>query len=303
MPSYAIGRAGPILLAAISAMLLSPTAHAQSDADLGRKQTAASDSYFQISTGIDYSKGNYGDVADTKVASIPISARYVTGPVTFRVSVPYVWINGPGSLVTTPDTGGGGEDGSGRGRGRGGNSGSGSGNSSAAINTEVEPGGTRRKTSGIGDVNAALTYSFDFGSDLFLDVTGRMKIPTASKSKRLGTGKVDFTAAAELAKEIGGAEVYVGGRRRFAGQSTGSLLRDTWGASAGISYRTKNRVRIGLDYDWQQSSFRGNKASSEITGSVGFPLGKGFRLNLYAATGLNSASVDLAGGAALSYRF
>ena len=46
-------------------------------------------------------------------------------------------------------------------------------------------------------MSVTLGYSFDFGHDLYLDATGRVKLPTASRSKRLGTGKVDVTLGAD----------------------------------------------------------------------------------------------------------
>ena len=47
----------------------------------------------------------------------------------------------------------------------------------------------------------------------------------------------------------------------------------------------------------------GRKASSEITGWTNFKLVDGVGLTLYASTGLNSNSADLAAGASISVRF
>lgn len=152
-------------------------------------------------------------------------------------------------------------------------------------------------------MTVGLTYSFDFGSDFFADVTGKVKIPTASTRKRLGTGKVDVTAGLDLVKNVGDASLYIGGRRRFNGSTTTRPLRDTWGFGGGVSLRASRVVSLGLDYDWQQSSFRGSGPSSEVTASSSFRLDRKTRFQIYGSTGFTTNSADLAGGATISRRF
>lgn len=152
-------------------------------------------------------------------------------------------------------------------------------------------------------MTVGLTYSLDFGSEFFADVTGKVKIPTASTRKRLGTGKVDITAGLDLVKNVGSASFYVGGRRRFNGTTMTRPLRDTWGYGGGASVRASRVVSLGLDYDWQQSSFRGSGPSSEITASSSFRLNSKTRFQIYGSTGFTTNSADLAGGATISRRF
>jgi hypothetical protein len=97
--------------------------------------------------------------------------------------------------------------------------------------------------------------------------------------------------------------LYVEGRRRFSCSSIARPIRDTWGLATGISGTVGNGVKLGADYDWQQVSFTGGKASSEVTGWASFRISKQFRLQVYATTGLNQASVGTSGGMALTYRF
>jgi hypothetical protein len=263
----------------------------------------------RLSTGINYSSGDYGELTDTKVISAPVSLKYTTGDFSIRVSVPYVRVDGPGSLIETPDGSGGG---SGRGRGRGGdsdNSGSGSANSGSGRSgsgggevVDDDATNVRSKRSGLGDVVIAATYSFSLGSDFYIDATGKVKLPTASTRKRLGTGEVDVTTALDFVKEAGPVTFYVHGRRKFAGKPTGSNIRSTWGAGAGASILTGDTVTLGADYDWQQSSLAGNKATSEITGWASFRLNSKINLSLFGSTGLNSNSADFAGGLSISFK-
>ncbi len=216
---------------------------------------------------------------------------------------------GSGSGSGSSGSGGGGGSGSSGSTGSGTSSGSatGSGASGTPIATPgggvIIPGGANRNQSGIGDTNVSLTYSFNLGSETYLDVSGKVKIPTASTAKRLGTGKVDFVVGAELSKRFGDIDVYAGGRRRFSGRTAVNPIRDTWSASAGAGLRIASGVRVGLDYDWQQSAFAGAIGTSEISGSVNIKTSRRTNLNLYAVTGTNRGSTDFGTGAQLTYRF
>lgn len=287
---------------------------------------------FRLSTGVSYSSGDYGEIEDTEVFAVPVSLTYKKDGLKIRVSVPWVHVDGPGSLISTPEgRDGGSGQGQGRGRGRGGdsdNSGSGSSNSgsgsSGGSGVEVEDededesgddnGGTGTDTgggttfvdnsrSGIGDINVSASYSFDLGGELYFEPGVKLKLPTASRSKRLGTGKVDVTVSADLVKDVGPASFYIHGRRKFAGEPAGSTIRSTWGAGGGASVRVAPGVAIGADYDWQQSAFAGRQASSEATAWAYTRLNGQIGLTLYASTGFNQNSADISGGASISVRF
>ena len=287
---------------------------------------------FRLSTGVSYSSGDYGEIEDTEVFAVPVSLTYKKDGLKIRVSVPWVHVDGPGSLISTPEgRDGGSGQGQGRGRGRGGdsdNSGSGSSNSgsgsSGSSGVEVEDededesgddnGGTGTDTgggttfvdnsrSGIGDINVSASYSFDLGGELYFEPGVKLKLPTASRSKRLGTGKVDVTLSADLVKDVGPASFYIHGRRKFAGEPADSTIRSTWGAGGGASVRVAPGVAIGADYDWQQSAFAGRQASSEATAWAYTRLNSQIGLTLYASTGFNQNSADISGGASISVRF
>ena len=159
------------------------------------------------------------------------------------------------------------------------------------------------RRSGLGDTSASLTYSQDLGNHFYADVSGKLKLPTASTSKRLGTGKVDVTTSLDLGKDVGPASFYISGRRKFAGKPAGSAIRSVWGAGGGASVRASRGLTFGADYDWQQSAFAGGQSSSEVTGWAYMRLAPKIGLTLYAGTGLNQASANILGGATVTVRF
>jgi len=346
--------------AALSA-LVATAAAAQDQSAPPPALKPAADSWL-ISTGLTYSSGDYGEAEKTNVFSMPFSVKYRWGAFTLRVAMPFVTVDGPGSLIQTPegrdggfndfdDKGGGsssgqddsGGDNSGSGgggsdsSGSSGNSGSGSDNSGSGSggsghsggsddsgggsddgaggggsggtgsgtggDVENQPSAADTSRSGFGDINVTATYSFDLGDAFYLDMSAKLKIPTASVSKRLGTGLIDVTVGAELVKELGDWTLYAGARHRFNGSDARNDLRDVWGAGAGASYTVDAAWTVGVDYDWQQSSFDGNGASSEVTGWAAVQLTDDVRMVVYAGTGLTSNSADIDAGLSFGWQF
>lgn len=264
-------RAGLAMIAAVPAFSL---AQARESADSTGKAARDKESW-RLSIGANYSRGDYGETIDTKVASFPIALRYSKNRFRARLSVPYLILSGPGSLLDRGDSGG----------------------------VDVGGGDLRsERHQGIGDVSVSGGYLLPLGNGLSLDSTGRVKLPTASRAKRLGTGKVDVTAGLELRKALKSASLYVGGRRRFVGEPDGANLRDVWGVGAGGSARVAKGLSLGLDYSWRQSSRIGGGDISEVSGWTSVRLNRRLRLTIYGGTGLTQNSSDLIAGTSLSYR-
>lgn len=327
-----------VLLGGACLLATPQLAFAQDEGSEEEKDTASSGT-FSMNTGVSYSNGNYGELEKTEVIAVPFSLSYKKDGFKVRVSVPWVMIDGPGSLLSTPegrdaffgdDSGGG--QGRGRGRGRGGdgdNSGSGSSNSgsgssgsgSGGSEVEVEDeldgdiidddditdedgfAALDNKRSGFGDVNISALYSFQLGSGTYFEPQVKFKLPTASRSKRLGTGEIDVTVSADLVQEVGPMAFYVHGRRKFADKPEGSAIQSTWGAGAGASIKAGDGVNLGADYFWQESAFDGRQASSEVSAWANFHVGVGFSLTAYGGIGLNDASAGVFAGIGIGKRF
>lgn len=292
---------------------------------ISSEASAAARSSWTVSSGASYSRGDYGDISATKVLAVPFSLTFRRAGLKLRASLPWVHIEGPGSLIVTPegrDAGGGGTA-----SGGGSNSGSGSSNSGSGGSGGGGPGPsgggggegsggtvtggtttgggttTSGRRSGIGDLSLSATYSFDLGRNFYLEPGVKVKVPTASHRRNIGTGKTDVTLYADAVKELHGVTVYAGGRRRFTGKRTGSNLRSTWGAGAGASIRASRTVLVGADYDWQQSAIRGRGPSSEASAWVSTRLTRHARLTISGTKGFTHSSADYAAAAVISWRF
>lgn len=229
---------------------------------------AEGDNYVQFSLGADYSSGDYGTTPETKILAVPVGFKLKQGDFFMRASLPWLRVDGP----AVPGDGG-------------------------AI-----PGtGPTTSRSGIGDLTLAAGYSLPIGDTTYFDMTGKVKLPTASEAKGLGTGTTDFTAEGELTQVFGMTSVSLRGGRRFNGSTAAFPLNDVWQAGASI-YHTAGDVTLGLDYDWREGALPSAPDRSELTGSIGFRLNDGFRLQGYVYTGLSKGSPDLGGGLQLVYR-
>ncbi|QIG53162.1 hypothetical protein G6N82_02445 [Altererythrobacter sp. BO-6] len=237
-------------------------------------QDSNGDSYIQFSTGVDYSSGDYGDAEDTDMLAVPVSVKYQAGDFYVRASTAWVDVKGPSGIIP-------GDGGVNPGRGNGG-------------------GGTPPPTeivsrSGLADVNLEAGYSLFLGGSTFFDAVGKVKLPTASETKFLGTGSTDFTAQGELLHVMDNVSFSLVGGRRFNGSSDLYELQDVWLAGAGV-YVAADDVTLGLDYEWREGAVEGSPDRSELTGSLTYKLNESLRLQGYGYTGLADGSPDIGGG-------
>lgn len=234
---------------------------------------AQADDYVQLNTGFDYSSGDYGDVEDTDFLAIPVGVKYQADDFYVKVSTSYLDVKGPSGVI--PGDGG---------------------------VTPGEPGGEVTSRSGFGDTWVAAGYSMMVAEGTWFDAVGKVKLPTASQEKFLGTGSTDFVAQGELLHTIGPVSLGAYGGRRFNGTSDFFDLRDVWLGGVGL-YSSAGKIALGLDYDWRQGSTTTAPDISEVTASATVKLNDSLRLQGYGYTGLSDGSPDLGGGMQVLLRF
>src|SRR5258708_26854482 len=161
---------------------------------------------FTGTAGFDYSTGKYGESSSTDILYVPAIARYDMDAWTFKLTVPYIHVSGPGNVIQS-----------------------------------IGPIRTRRTItmnqteSGLGDVIAAANYDFytNKTSGLTLGVTGKVKFGTASSSRGLGTGENDYFLQLDAWRPFADFTPfrYVG-YRRGGNPSGGDLKKSLYGSAA-----------------------------------------------------------------------
>jgi len=232
--------------------------------------------YATIGTGFDFNRGDYGeedadgDSVTTDTASIPFFAKFEWEPVTFRVSVPVLYIDGSDQI-----TGGG---------------------------LEGDGVAEDRQSFGIGDVTTSLAYTYypERQSALpIVDLIVKVRIHS-STPKDLGSSGTDVSVGTELSKSFGPFSVFGGASRRF---KTGKNFDDVWLASAGGSLRFARWIAVGAAYDFREASTAGATDSHEVSPYVSLRLSDHIRMTPYGLIGLSDGSPDWGAGSSLSYEF
>jgi len=229
---------------------------------------------YKVTTGFDYSSGDYGNTEKTKIWYVPVIGKAEFGDCTVKVTVPWLKIKGPGAVVGGGDT---------------------------SVN---QTGGNAVTTEqGLGDIVASLGYSFDlYENETFLDITGKVKLPTADKDKGLGTGEFDYTIGAEFTQMIGDAYLSIGGARKFVGSNQSLNLNDVWIASLGAGYKVTPKTDVGFSYDWRESASNGTEPS-DSTIYLNYKVSPDVNIQIYGVTGFSDASADSGGGMMIGRKF
>ena len=224
----------------------------------------------RFSTGVEYSTGKYGGTDDIEEVYVPFTFRAGFERIGLRITVPWLSVTAPEDTVIT-DPG-----------------------------AEPLPGsGATVTDSGLGDVMGALTlydlYVSD-SADFVVDVTGKIKFATADEEKGLGTGENDYTLQFDAYKFFDRLSLQGTAGYRLRGDPPGVDLDDVLIASVGGAYLASSDTLVGMYFDYRQSSISGTDDIQELSGFASFRLGRAWRMELYAFTGLTDSSTDFGGG-------
>lgn len=223
---------------------------------------------WRVSAGIDYSSGDYGDESDTDILFLPASVAYKRDNWGAKVTVSWLDIDGPGSVI------GGGDGG------------------------VVVPGEGEIDAFGFGDVWAEFAYGLEeFPEDWgYLDLVGKVKFPTANDDKGLGTGEFDYTLQADFFKPLGKFSPMATVAYKIKGSPSGVSLDNVWYLSVGADYRINEALNCGLTLDFQEASSDSADDALELFGYLGVKTSENTLMTLYGYAGLLDGSPDAGGG-------
>ena len=242
---------------------------------------AADDTELRLGLGADYSRGKYGSGTETTIFSIPFTARYETERWTFKGSLPWLEVTGPSNFLP--------------GFGHVDNSGKSKKRNFAGTATE----------SGIGDTVLSATYNAWYDDDLErgIDLTGRVKLPTADAAKGLGTGSTDFSAQLDAYRTFDRWTLFADVGYYWFGHSDYVELKNAINYGIGASQKMNDRDSIGASLDGRQKSSVGGAPQRELTFFWNRRMNRDTRFQAYALVGLANGSPDFGIGVTAAKSF
>lgn len=232
----------------------------------------AADGMLSLSTGLDYSVGDYGDTQDTETWFLPVNLKYRSGRYTFKLGTSHIWVKGPQNVTPEGDP---------------------------------LPGGVTRTVQGAGDVTTSMVANVldENKAWLDLDLTGKIKFGTADVSKALGTGENDYSLQASFYKTLGSWGPYLDLGYRWKGDPAGVNYRNVWYGALGASYRINRIWSAGADYSWRDKQTATSSPMSEATVYANYRISDHNRLNLYGVTGFSDTSPNWGIGMTATHTF
>lgn len=226
-----------------------------------------------VSTGVDYSQGDFGTNVDTSILVVPVSLRAGWDRFSISASVPYIQIDGSSSVV---------------------------GGGAGPIVTD--PALTQTKRSGVGDLSVRLRYDVIELSGVEVSLSGRAKLPTGSEAKRLSTGKADFAGGVEVAATGGTIQPFGEIGYRVLGDPDGVELENGLYGSIGASAILGGGVVGIASYDYVAASVSTLEDSQSLFAGLVVPVGRRLSLTGYGTAGLSDSAADYGVGLLLSFK-
>ena len=229
---------------------------------------------YRASTGFDYSSGNYGAAKPTEIWYVPVSFKASKGPWALKVTTGWLSVSGPALLVDA-------------------------GTADAALGLR-----TTGSASGVADLNFYVTYSVDSLAthNIFLDLTARLKAPTASFAKGLGTGEWDEAVQVDISSVFGDFMPFAYVGYKVAGRPQGFSLRNVVYGEVGAQYAWNEWLTTGVMYDVRQASIRTAETPQEATGYVALKISQKWSATIYAGAGFSTNSPSAGGGMTFTYK-
>ena len=229
--------------------------------------------------GADYASGRYGTGQRVDTSSTSLGLRAKRKRVAVFAALPVVQVDAPGNVVAP------------------------GGPLGLPIFVDPTRPATRVRRSGLGDavVGASVQLVEPRPHHLALALTGSAKLPTASASRGLGTGKTDYSIGAEAAVP-GKVTPFAAIGHSFVGQPDGYALRDVTSARGGVAVRMGKASEVSLSYNYASRASDQSADRQEIGAGLDTALSQRLSLGIQGSAGVSRGAPDAGAGVRLGLR-
>ncbi len=227
---------------------------------------------FSFSTGATYITGDYGSTENTDIYFVPFTFKYKYDKLRLKLTIPYLEKTGPINVIK--DLG--------------------------QVSQEVVT--TKTTESGLGDISAAAQYNLYYNKEykFLINAEGTVNFGTASESKGLGTGKVDYSFKLNLFKVFDSFTPYSKVGYKVYGSPQ---LKNVIFTSAGVVYKLNSTVSTGVNYSWREKVTDTGAEKHQLTGFSSQKITKKWSIQEYIIKGFSRSTADWGGGISISYGF
>lgn len=249
-----------VLLVAAAGRILPAAAQTTAPA-----QEPPSTTSWEASVGADYYIGDYNAGSDTAVVSVPLVLRVQLDRLRLEATVPYVYVDGPGTFaggIVVPGH-----------------------------------GGATSSRSGLGDVNLGAAFLLSRGgqSAPSFEIAATVKVPTASSG--LGTEEFDYGAQLNIYQPLSMQVLLFGSAGyQLLGDYGTYELEDGIVASAGLNYMPAQDVSLGFGVNYRQQYYQGLGDYLSVAPYLQWSLGGKWKITGYGLVGLTEASPRFGAG-------
>lgn len=243
---------------------------------LAASASANAEDQFSLATGFDYSSGKYGTSTTTEILYIPVVAKYETGDLTLKLTVPYLSVTGTSSGVVR---------------------GMGSIKPGRPMTTTSTTSSKKNSASGLGDIVAAAGYTVYDVDALSLDVVGKVKLGTANANDGLGTGKNDYSAQVDSYYTVNKMTVFATAGYKIVGRPAGVTLNNVAFGTLGASQKFNDNIDAGIMLDVAQSASPTGDGPIEVTIFASRKMSKTLKVQASVLQGFSKGSPDTGVGA------
>ncbi len=281
---------------------------ANAENPIDKRPQTTSERNWQIGVTPSYSSGNFGTNTTNEFVYVPFSVRRYFRDGDISLTIPFVSVtsNGTATLVggqpiqTLP----------GRCLKKGGTEidtdkpeclallGAGQGVAGQAAQ--------RVTNSGLGDIILRGRYYLVEERDYvpLIAITGRLKLPTASEEKGLGTGALDHGYGIEMSKLIGGKWLaFLDGGYNFIGDPDGRELQNQYWYDVGAGYYFTKNLLASVYFEEYRALVPGLVNIRDFFFAINYKATAAWRFNGGVAVGVSNGAPDYVVSIGTSYRF
>lgn len=224
----------------------------------------------EVFAGIDYQQGDYGSGAKVETVSTSVGVAVRKGRVRLTAALPYMRTTAPVDVVVSQG---------------------------GLFGTPLLASGSsqtvRSSREGLGDATVQAAYDIPVAG-FTASLGGGLKLPTASRAKGLGTGKLDYAINGQIARALrGGITPFVAVGYTMLGKPEGFAVRNTLSATAGSRIALSSGASAALSYSYEQSASQALADRQSVGLGLGVALGRKMQLGLQGEAGVSRGAPDM----------